>query len=226
MSSMPLRNPSKTHALKWHCIVLTSPKNSPCKHAPLRLDFGLPPSPHHYSECSWGNKERSRRWLCDCASKGVAREGWQAGTSSTKVKCLGVLTCLPECTCLCSPIYTLCSNTKCNSGRSMACAAGNMTSARCVPSHIFGTESIQESRGKTVSLGCKLLTCQFTEALCECSCSSTKKACLRRETGTWIQGWECAAVTTDVFVTNGRRLSLKNRTWLPEPVFLAVELFL
>lgn len=29
-----------------------------------------------------------------------------------------------------------------------------------------------------------------------------RKQRLCRETGTRIQGWECAAVTTDVFVTN------------------------
>ena len=152
MYSVPLRNPSKTHALKWHCTVLTSPKNSFHKHTPLRLDLGLPPFPHGDFECSWGDEGQSGRWLCDCASKGIAREGWQAGTSCTKLKCLPTLTFLPDGTCLCSPVYTSCSNIKCNSGSFMACAAGNMTSARCVLSHIFGTGGAQEGPEARLSL--------------------------------------------------------------------------
>lgn len=58
----------------------------------------------------------------------------------------------------------------------MACEAGNMTSARCAVSHIFGTEGAQEGPEAQLSLGYKLLMRQLTEVLCERSCSSTKKA--------------------------------------------------
>lgn len=129
-------------------------------------------------------------------SKGVAREGWQAGTSCTKLKRLATLSFLPDGTCLCSPVYTSCSNIKCNSGSFMACAAGNMASARCVLSHGFGTHKRVQRHNCLFGLRAA------NTPVCARSCSSTKKACLRRETGTWIQGWECAAVTTDVFVTN------------------------
>ncbi|KAK4824925.1 hypothetical protein QYF61_021545 [Mycteria americana] len=48
----------------------------------------------------------------------------------------------------------------------------------------FEKEHKRWSRGTTVSLGYELLTHEFAEVLCERSCSSTEKACLRKETGT------------------------------------------
>lgn len=136
---------------------------------PLRLVLGLPPSPHRDFECGWGDEEQTGRWLCDCASKGVARERWQAGTWCAKLKCLAMLTFLPDSTCLCSPVYTLCSNIKCNSGSFMAydfyCEL-----------HFWHRRSTRGSRGMTVSLGYGLLTCQCMEVLCERSSSSTKTA--------------------------------------------------